>query len=1081
MAIRKNIFLTLMILCICLCVGAIFVTQSTYAATPDVKVGVRYDKASYKPGDEVTATVYLENYKVSGKQIGSISVEVPLTTTQLTYVTGSFNSIIDKGEISINNTQNIFVFGYLPDDYAILPTDATDLFRFKMKVDNSITTSIDAKVPVKIQVGDENDNPIVNETQNWTMPIIYNVNVTGISLDKSTAALKVGESTDLTATVSPANATNKNVTWSSDKEAVATVNNGKVTAVSEGTATITVTTEDGNKTASCVVTVTKPVVAVTGVTLDKSTAALKVGESTDLTATVSPANATNKNVAWSSDKEAVATVNNGKVTAVSEGTATITVTTEDGNKTASCVVTVTKPVVAVTGVTLDKSTAALKVGESTDLAATVSPANATNKNVTWSSDKEAVATVNNGKVTAVSEGTATITVTTEDGNKTTSCVVTVTKPVVAVTGVTLDKSTAALKVGESTDLTATVSPANATNKNVTWSSDKEAVATVNNGKVTAVSEGTATITVTTEDGNKTASCVVTVTKPVVAVTGVTLDKSTAALKVGESTDLTATVSPANATNKNVTWSSDKEAVATVNNGKVTAVSEGTATITVTTEDGNKTTSCVVTVTKPVVAVTGVTLDKSTAALKVGESTDLTATVSPANATNKNVTWSSDKEAVATVNNGKVTAVSEGTAIIRVTTEDGSKTATCAVTVTKAEEPVVVVNVDSVALDKTTVTLNAGEKITLTATVKPDNASNKNVTWSSSDVSVATVKDGVISALKKGQTTITVTTVDGDKTATCSVTVTDAAVVTEIPSIVYKVHGQNYGWEKSWQKDGAVAGTTGKGLQLEALEAEITNSNGQSFDGLGISYNAHIQNVGWQEKWGSNGSDSGTTGEGLRLEAVRMKLTGAKADQYDVYYRVHVVNVGWMAWAKNGEDAGTAGFGYRAEAIQIQLVKKGEAAPAEEPVNTSNNKAFIRAENVDVMVHGQNYGWSQGWQRSDQLTWATAGSDDTTLRLEAMKLKSLDPSLKLTYRAYVQNTGWQEWVDENQVAGSMGQALRMEAFEIKATGTSADNFDIFYRAKVQNTGWTEWVKNGVTAGTIGQSLRLEALQIRVVEK
>jgi len=744
MAIRKNIFLTLMILCICLCVGAIFVTQSTYAATPDVKVGVRYDKASYKPGDEVTATVYLENYKVSGKQIGSISVEVPLTTTQLTYVTGSFNSIIDKGEISINNTQNIFVFGYLPDDYAILPTDATDLFRFKMKVDNSITTSIDAKVPVKIQVGDENDNPIVNETQNWTMPIIYNVNVTGISLDKSTAALKVGESTDLTAIVSPANATNKNVTWSSDKEAVATVNNGKVTAVSEGTATITVTTEDGSKTATCTVTVTKA-------------------------------------------------------------------------------------------------------------------------------------------------------------------------------------------------------------------------------------------------------------------------------------------------------------------------------------------------EEPVVAVTGVTLDKSTAALKVGESTDLTATVSPANATNKNVTWSSDKEAVATVNNGKVTAVSEGTAIIRVTTEDGSKTATCAVTVTKAEEPVVVVNVDSVALDKTTVTLNAGEKITLTATVKPDNASNKNVTWSSSDVSVATVKDGVISALKKGQTTITVTTVDGDKTATCSVTVTDAAVVTEIPSIVYKVHGQNYGWEKSWQKDGAVAGTTGKGLQLEALEAEITNSNGQSFDGLGISYNAHIQNVGWQEKWGSNGSDSGTTGEGLRLEAVRMKLTGAKADQYDVYYRVHVVNVGWMAWAKNGEDAGTAGFGYRAEAIQIQLVKKGEAAPAEEPVNTSNNKAFIRAENVDVMVHGQNYGWSQGWQRSDQLTWATAGSDDTTLRLEAMKLKSLDPSLKLTYRAYVQNTGWQEWVDENQVAGSMGQALRMEAFEIKATGTSADNFDIFYRAKVQNTGWTEWVKNGVTAGTIGQSLRLEALQIRVVEK
>jgi uncharacterized protein YjdB len=180
----------------------------------------------------------------------------------------------------------------------------------------------------------------------------------------------------------------------------------------------------------------------------------------------------------------------------------------------------------------------------------------------------------------------------------------------------------------------------------------------------------------------------TVKVPTVAVTGVTLNTSTLELIAGDTESLTATVAPSDATNKAVTWTSSKESVATVDaNGKVTAVAAGEATITVTTTDGSFTATCTVTVEDATVAVTGVTLNKTTLPLTVGDTETLTATVAPTDATNKAVTWTTSKESVATVDaEGKVTAVAAGEATITVTTTDGSFTATCTVTVTAASEP-----------------------------------------------------------------------------------------------------------------------------------------------------------------------------------------------------------------------------------------------------------------------------------------------------------------------------------------------------------------------------------------------------------
>lgn len=138
------------------------------------------------------------------------------------------------------------------------------------------------------------------------------------------------------------------------------------------------------------------------------------------------------------------------------------------------------------------------------------------------------------------------------------------------------------------------------------------------------------------------------------------------------------------------------------------------------------------------------------------------------------------------------------------------------------------------------------------------------------------------------------------------------------NIKYSGHVQNIGWMNSIG-DGEICGTTGRGLRLEALKLNLTDP-----DYVGdIQYQTHIQNIGWEKDgWKSNGKMSGTQGRSLQVEAIRIRLTGEMAEHYDVYYRAHTQNIGWMGWAKNGESAGSTGHGYRMEAVQIVLVEKG---------------------------------------------------------------------------------------------------------------------------------------------------------------
>ncbi len=481
---------------------------------------------------------------------------------------------------------------------------------------------------------------------------------------------------------------------------------------------------------------------------------------------------------------------------------------------------------------------------------------------------------------------------------------------------------------------------------------------------------------------------------------------------------------------------------------------------------------------PVVMPTGVTLNRSSLTLTAGQGGQLTATVSPSDATYTTVTWSSNNSSVAAVNSsGYVTAVKAGTAVITAKTTN-NKTAACTVTVSAAAPSSVAVT--GVSLSATSLSLTKGYGAQLTATVRPTNATNKSVTWSSSNTSVATVNlSGYVTGKGAGSAVITVRTADGGKTSTCKVTVTVPNV-----SVSYRTHVQDVGWQ-GYVSNGAVAGTSGRSLRLEGINIYLTgNSN------LGVQYTTHCQDYGWLA-WSSNNEMSGTEGESKRLEAIMINLTGADKDQYDIYYRVHAQDIGWMGWAKNGAAAGTAGYSRRLEAIQIQVARKGASINTNAAgIHSVTSQAYISTSggtpsvansaipNLSYRTHVQDVGW-QGWRTNGQF----AGTSGQSLRLEGIniKLSNKNYSGGIRYKTHVQDIGWQGWMYDGAMSGTSGRSLRLEAINIELYGDMAKHYDIYYRVHAQDVGWMGWAKNGVSSGTAGYSRRLEGIQIVIVNK
>ncbi len=650
------------------------------------------------------------DYRLQSKSLINDSVSYGACAAQLSMLNAQDNVLVRGGfifqsTVSHNST-------YLKDGNLTICGDFTDLSSSCFRPAGNHMVTLDGTEIQRVSFPNTTDkfNKLkLTQTRNryvfspdkcWNELAVNMVD--GIELSATTMELAAaGETAQLTAVVTPDDAYDKTLSWSSSDESVATVTqNGVVTAVSSGTATITAVPAYGDVSASCSVMVDIPVPTthVSGVTLDKETLTFaSAGETGQLSATVLPDDADDRSVSWSSTDEHVATVSqDGVVTAVANGSASIVATTTDGGFSATCEVTVAipAPVVHVTGVAIDVAEATLvSEGEGLQLTATVEPDDASDPSVVWSTSDETVATVSqDGYVIAVANGTAGITATTTDGNLSATCLVRVDipAPTIPVISVALDHNELLLTaIGESVQVTAVINPKSATDQRVAWHSSDESVVTVSEaGVVVAVADGDTTVTATTVDGGFSASChvVVEIPQAQVAVEGVTLSSSLIELaSEGAQETLIATVSPADSTDKSVSWESSDVSVATVDDaGTVTAVSNGTATVTVTTLDGGFTATCEVSVAipAPTVHVTGVSVEPGQVTLSsIGETAQLSVEVSPGDASDTSVAWTSTNDSVISVDSsGTITAVSPGSASVIAITNDGGYASACLVTV-----------------------------------------------------------------------------------------------------------------------------------------------------------------------------------------------------------------------------------------------------------------------------------------------------------------------------------------------------------------------------------------------------------------
>jgi len=339
----------------------------------------------------------------------------------------------------------------------------------------------------------------------------------------------------------------------------------------------------------------KPVIAPSDLRVSPASAVLAIGETVQITADVTPADAGDKSVNWASDNGGVAAVSQGGlVTARGAGNATITATTNTGAISRTVAISVSA---VITGVSVSPETLTLNINETRTLTATVVPANAPDRSVIWSSADASVATVSStGAVTARAAGVVRITAA-SGANPALSAACTLTVNSIRPASVNVTPSSVTLNVGATRQLSASVLPANVPDRAVVWTSGNTRVATVSgSGFVTALEPGAATITATSSaDNTVRGTCEVTVNRT--GVTGVAVAPSAMGLNVGESRTLTATVTPANATDRSVTWSSTNDSVASVSfDGLVVARAPGTATIRATSNDNTaRSGACSVTV------------------------------------------------------------------------------------------------------------------------------------------------------------------------------------------------------------------------------------------------------------------------------------------------------------------------------------------------------------------------------------------------------------------------------------------------------------------------------------------------------
>ncbi len=661
--------------------------------------------------------------------------------------------------ISLNLTEaNIYISGTLQ----LLPTVTSDSTEVKWYSVKDPTISYDDSINNGTSIATVSNNGLVTGAGEGTAYIVAAITtggvtkkavckvtvgktITQITIDPAVLSLNMAESYILKAKFDPTISRNVPVKWISTDEKVVKITNSSselvnITAQSQpGSALIIAVNTENYIIGSCKVTVKQQ---VSGITLSATNLSLMKSAGTyQLKATVTPSDATNTGVSWKSTNPSVATVNDsGLITLLSSGSTSIIVTSLDNpNISAVCNLTVGVP---ITAIKLDDTKKIMYTGDTAKLSYTITPTNATNTDVTWSTSDASVASVDaKGNIKAQSAGTAVITLRTADGLSMSSCTIIVKEK---ATGLAFDVTSLELYIGKTYTIKVTPTPATATDYTLTWSSLDATIASVDSsGTITAKAAGRTMITATTSTGS-VLYCTVTVKAE---ATGLQLNYKEKTVVIGDYFDLKATIKPSSAASEeSIVWVSSKTSVATVSaNGRVKGKKGGTAVITCKTTDGKFTTFCTVTVVE---RVTSVTLNKSSYKLGLGRTYTLVAKVKTNAANNPKLKWTSSNSRIVTVDQkGNITGRRVGTVTVTAAATDGSGE--------KAKVRVRVVrSVSYISLNRTSVTTVAGRSFKLKATVKPKNATFKTVNWKSSDETIAIVDaSGKVTALKAGNVTV----------------------------------------------------------------------------------------------------------------------------------------------------------------------------------------------------------------------------------------------------------------------------------------------------------------------------------------
>ena len=517
--------------------------------------------------------------------------------------------------------------------------------------------------------------------------------------------------------------------------------------------------------------------------------------------------------------------------------------------------------------------------------------------------------------------------------------------------ITFDKNELYMNLNSIYQLKSRIIPGNTVmDKTLSWESDNEEVAKVDqNGNITANKVGVAIITATSVNG-LTASCKINVIKP---ITSIKLDNADITIEKNKEITLGLSIEPMDAT-ESYTWTSSNTNVATVDeNGKVKAVGGGDTTITVKSKN-RKEAKCQIHVLSH---IDSVTLNKKELKIEKTNSETLQATINPSDATDdKTLTWKSEDENIAKVDgNGKVTGVGTGTTNITVITSNG-KSAACKVTVVRQTPSVNYsthvqdIGWQGYVKDGSTAGTTGQSKRLEAIRIKLSN----NTSYKGTIQYQTHIQDIGWQGWKMNDDT-SGTSGQSKRLEAIRIKLTDE--LAENYDIYYRVHAQEFGW-LGWAKNGESAGTAGYSYRLEAIEVKLVEKGGKApgstqdaYRQRYVSYQTHVQDIGWQGiKY--DGDVAGTSGQSKRLEAInislsnplysgsieyqthvqdigwqgwkangqmankwtskrleaiRIKLTGEMAKQYDIYYRVHSQEFGWLGWAKNGESAGTEGY------------------------------------------------------------------------------------------------------------------------------------------------------------------------------